>query len=957
MLKRFASTGAILFFSILVLIALIGLVTFIAWRVINRTVLEQSRTAELQLVTSLSQQTQANMNNLEAQINNLAVQDDIRATSSTRFDEALALLEREGNRSELDNSDPDAPPLFYIKSITRFDFRGTPIYAWPPELNEQVQADDDPAAYIYQVPKDLLDQTSRGQAAVSSIETGVRRVPRQGARQQAVVLIAPVNAVNLRTGYLVYELDLELFFQDLYSFVDLGDSGQLWVLDTIGDVRYQARPNLSIQSTNEAYSHSRLRNQRDPLIDTYSANGETRQAAIAAFPALGETFVIFISRLESEAQAGVTQNVISIFAGSVAAMFLVVGAGSLGAYQLRRTNLEKQQESQRRQTARILLEVSRALNSSLDLTTVLDRILEELGRLVPHDSASIMLLEGENLRVSAARGADDTVGTVFGMNQARAAREVLSNGYPSVINDTDSDERWARISETQQIASWIGLPLRVREKYVGVLNINSYERNRFQTDDIELSEGFADQASVAIQNAQFHELQLKQYEQELVIARGIQTSLLPQAAPNVANLEFASYALPASQVSGDFFQYIPMVDGRVGIAIGDVQGKGIPAALMMAVITTAMRDEATRYQKPALLLQALNKRLIDRMKQNRINSALMVAVYDPRSREIEIANGGMVQPYLRSNGGNFDFVQIGGYPLGMSDSIQYNSKAVQFQMGSTMVLVSDGVVEAQSPDGEFFGFDRLEELLNTVPRDMAAENILGNILAAVQTHLAGQAPQDDTTIIVLRAMEVAAAADPSLLDTQPIRIPQQVEAAAQPITETVTLSVDDKSVEARVSLLPDEDYHLNIELQLPSRLGYEKVARGTVEALAWELGFSSDRIEDMKTAISEACMNAIEHGNGEDLGQSVKVWINVWKQGIEMRVIDRGYKNLPPELPPPGKGDMRGWGLFFIQHLMDIFEIRHLPDGGNMVRLVMYLHPEEVDIASDGNLADNKFKS
>jgi serine/threonine-protein kinase RsbW len=144
-------------------------------------------------------------------------------------------------------------------------------------------------------------------------------------------------------------------------------------------------------------------------------------------------------------------------------------------------------------------------------------------------------------------------------------------------------------------------------------------------------------------------------------------------------------------------------------------------------------------------------------------------------------------------------------------------------------------------------------------------------------------------------------------------------------------------------------------LFLPSSLGFEKIARGTVEALAREIGFSDERVEDLKTAVAEACMNAIEHGNEADESQPVSVMMSASSRGIEIRVTDRGMKVLTHDLPEPGVGDMRGWGLFFIKNLVDVFEVKHLPEGGNQVLMVNYLRQEgHFPVESDSESQDGE---
>jgi serine/threonine-protein kinase RsbW len=133
----------------------------------------------------------------------------------------------------------------------------------------------------------------------------------------------------------------------------------------------------------------------------------------------------------------------------------------------------------------------------------------------------------------------------------------------------------------------------------------------------------------------------------------------------------------------------------------------------------------------------------------------------------------------------------------------------------------------------------------------------------------------------------------------------------------------------------------NVELYLPAVLGYEKVARSAAEVVARKMDFSEDRIEDLKTAVAEACMNAIEHGSHLERSATVTVLLSAEPSKIEVRVADSGEDAIPNPPPEPDQRGERGWGLFFIQHLMDEVEITHLPEGGNQVRMVIYITPPD----------------
>lgn len=931
MLKRvplsvFAAVGVIL------LIALIGLVTLFAFSVIGRTVLEQFQVQQLQISTSIAQQTEAYFVQFSNEAFRLTQEDTVRAVAESRIQLALDSIADYVESSE--SSD-------MILSVTRFNLRGDPRYAWPEQVGQAVGGPDFP----YQLPQELIDLTSEG--GLVRVDPSFYRVPLTGrAGQFTYLLILPVSAETSNTEFLVIEIDTEIMFNDVLSLavrdVENSDSGQLWVFDYEGRLVFQARPQPQIDSARGVFTTEVLGALTEADSRNYTADGVERVAALAPSSLLGRQFVILLSRDSSEAQSIVADDLQLIFYIAVVSVILVA---TLSAFALRRIVTEtshRQSETNMRRTTRSLLEVSRALNSSLQLQTVLERILVELQNLIPYYSASILLLNDQGeLDVAAHRGEDPAshAQRVFKAEETRAAREVIARGHPVIIKDTNRDERWTPIPGSD-IRSWIGLPLRVFDQSVGVLNINSDKAEGFTLRDLELAEAFADQSSVALQNARLHEREVTRIEQELSVARGIQTSLLPSSSPDIPHLEIAFESTPAQQVSGDYFQFIPLPDDRWGIFVGDVSGKGMPAALIMAVITTALRDEVNRVSNPGELLNTLNIRLLDRLLQNQMNSALIAAVFDPASREIRIANAGMVQPYWRAPDSSWDFVDIGGYPLGASQNTNYSSRLLTLHSGSLMVLFSDGIIEAQNTRGEFFGFERLEILLDSLPLNASAQEVLNRILQAVQQHLGSESAQDDVTVMVIRSLQAESLATPLLpveaLDPSKDNHQASTLLELGDLNQLVTIRPKPVSKHEEY-LMPRE----NVELFLPSVLGFEKVARSAAEAVARKMGFSEDRIDDLKTAVAEACMNAIEHGNLEDKSTSVTVLLSSSEDHLEVRVVDRGRRAIPDPLPPPGDSvNARGWGLFFIHNLMDEVEVLRSPEG-NVVRMLLFLGQED----------------
>jgi serine phosphatase RsbU (regulator of sigma subunit) len=733
-------TNLIALATVGILIALIGLVTLSASQLVNETVNDQFKSQELQLVGALAQQSEADFDSLNSDISGLALQPAVITASPRVREDALALL-----------AEHAAMRPGVITSMVIFDHRGDPRYGWPETFQQTIDAEEQ---LPYSPPSTIVEQTRAGNYIQLDITlTGASHT---GKPDGTFLLIAPILNDLRKTDLLVYELDLDALFNELLGVIKLDSRGQLWVINSIGEVLFQANDSIPINSLLDKLSLASVFSFRQAEATTYTVGNDERLGMIAPIRTRGDNLVIILSRETSAAVDRVESDLRQIFALSAGAVVIIAAMALIVLRYLSREAQRRQQEIQRRQTARTLLEISRALNSTLDLEDVLRRIMGELAGIVPYDSAAVLLLDRSKLAVAAHRGLDVSEHEVaeFDLDEAQAANQVIQTGRPLVIPDTLLDERWKTLSSGSAIRSWMGIPLRMRDKTVGVLNVNSHQVARYSPEQIELAEAFADQASVALQNARLHEVEVKQIEQELVIARDIQTSLLPSASPQIEQLEIAAYTLPARQVSGDYFQYLPMPNGQLGIAVGDVSGKGIPAALLMAVITTALRDEVARNARPSDLLSSLNVRLLERMKNTHVNSALLVGVFDPPTRHFEIANGGMVQPYV-SSGEAWSFVPVGGYPLGLSQRLAYDSKTVTLAPGSLLLVVTDGVVEAQNTAGEMYGFERLEELLNSLPKTISAQGVIDAVMASVRAHLGDQEPQDDVTLLAIRSLEVA----------------------------------------------------------------------------------------------------------------------------------------------------------------------------------------------------------
>jgi serine phosphatase RsbU (regulator of sigma subunit) len=234
----------------------------------------------------------------------------------------------------------------------------------------------------------------------------------------------------------------------------------------------------------------------------------------------------------------------------------------------------------------------------------------------------------------------------------------------------------------------------------------------------------------------------------LALARDIQIGLLPETPPWRADtVAVAARSIPAYEVGGDFYTYVALSEGRAAIAIGDISGKGIGAALLMALTSSTVESQGRLLEHPATVLSALNHLLAPRLRANHMNAALLFAVFDPRQATVRMANAGMIAPMLISTRGNH-FMNVSGLPLGTYSEARYHEEEMTLQSGDMLLLISDGVVEAHDPQGNLFGFERLEALIDDLqPNDV--HTLVELVLKQVQEHIGTAEQHDDITIVAI----------------------------------------------------------------------------------------------------------------------------------------------------------------------------------------------------------------
>lgn len=447
------------------------------------------------------------------------------------------------------------------------------------------------------------------------------------------------------------------------------------------------------------------------------------------------------------------------------------------------------------------------------------------------------------------------------------------------------------------------VPLVTQGELIGTLNLGPrLSEQEYSSDDRRLLATLAAQAAPAIRVAQLVREQAaeaaerERYEQELKVAQLIQQQFLPRELPKLPEWQVAAYYGPARVVGGDFYDFIDLGGGRIGIVVGDVTDKGVPAALVMARTHSILRAEAPRLVAPGAVLARANDLLAEEMPERMFVTCLYM-VLDPATGHVVYANAGHNLPYVRTAGGVVEF-RATGMPLGLLPGLSYEEKEADIGAGDSMLLYSDGIVEAHDPAGEMYGFPRLK---SDMADDVSGSDLLDALLDRLHAFTGqGWEQEDDITMVALRRS--AGSGMTALVNTE---------------------DASDTGAAAAPAVLA--------EFELPGALGNERVAMERVAEAVAPVELAPARLERLKTAVSETAMNAIEYGSQGKPEIPVRVRVERHPGALQVRIADAGLGGAVPdpteaEVPDldaklAGLQKPRGWGLFLIQQMVDRVEI------------------------------------
>lgn len=404
----------------------------------------------------------------------------------------------------------------------------------------------------------------------------------------------------------------------------------------------------------------------------------------------------------------------------------------------------------------LLYHISQTFNSTLELEQVLNLVIDEVVSNLHAERGFVMLKEaGEKFIFKVARGIDQkTIEDPEFQISYGIVEQVIKDGKPILTSNAQSDSRFSsRMSVIHLgLRSILCAPLLIKEKVIGAIYVdNRLQSGIFSEADLELLNAIAASAAIAIENARLYQIAIEKgrMERELEMASRVQSSLIPQVLPQISGWDFAARWIPARQVSGDFYDYFPVEGGQLGMVIGDVVDKGMPASLFMAYSRSIIRASMVSAVHPRDGISTVN-RLICADDAYGMFLTLVYAQIDPQSGEITYVNAGHNAPlFFQSGDAKLTEITRTGMLVGVEAETSYTQRQLSLMPGDFVLLYTDGITEAIDAQTQPFGEQRLRQVVRAYSRG-TADQIATGVQGAIEDFTTSMEPFDDITLLVIK---------------------------------------------------------------------------------------------------------------------------------------------------------------------------------------------------------------
>jgi sigma-B regulation protein RsbU (phosphoserine phosphatase) len=421
---------------------------------------------------------------------------------------------------------------------------------------------------------------------------------------------------------------------------------------------------------------------------------------------------------------------------------------------MEKTNSPGSAELTLEQRFQLLLEISEKISATLDLDELLNHLVDTVRSIVSYDAAGIYVIKREYeqwvIEGMVTRGYDekDAEQTILLKLGEGVVGHVIATGETQIIPDVHLEPRY--VMARPQTRSELSTPITLNERIIGAFNLECDDVASFSDADAEVLHFFANAAAIAIEKAVLHEelVEKKRIESQLEVARGVQASLLPDRAPELPGYDIAAENLPTYEVGGDYYDFIDLGAGHLGIAIADVSGKGVPASLIMATFRAALRTQV----RNDFAIRQIVRKVNHLLWESTTDAQFVTAVYgvlDTDTGRFTYTNAGHNAPLLVRIDGSVQELKAGGPVLGVFEEVEYEEESVDLQLSDMLVLFTDGVVESADEEGREFGVKRLVQTV-TVARELSAFKTVRSILDATRAFSGTDSFADDFTVVVVK---------------------------------------------------------------------------------------------------------------------------------------------------------------------------------------------------------------
>lgn len=409
----------------------------------------------------------------------------------------------------------------------------------------------------------------------------------------------------------------------------------------------------------------------------------------------------------------------------------------------------------------LLLDIAHKVRDTLDLDEILEHLLDTVKTVLEYDAAGIFVLNQdlthgryesprEMIAGISRRGfdpgppeEDDML-----MHGQGITGYVIRNCQSAVVSDVRLDPRY--VQGRRATLSEIAVPVISNDRAIGALNLESDHLSAFSSDDLEVLQFFADAAAISIQKAMLHKQLLEQelIGKQLETAREVQSRLFPHGPPNLSGYDIAGICLPADEIGGDYFDYIPLSRNRLGLAVADVSGHGIPSALVMTAFRALLRTKARGRSGPANIANTIN-RLLPEFTGNNHFVTVLYAILDIPSGNLTYVSCGHPPPLLLHVDGEVEIFEQHNTALGIFQNSHYADEQKQMAKGDILALYTDGIIELMNQQGEIFGIKRLVQVIRE-NQQLASGDLIDKVIKTTQAFTDYSGFRDDLTLLIVR---------------------------------------------------------------------------------------------------------------------------------------------------------------------------------------------------------------